>query len=67
MSDINADSWLVHVNGANLLYDMTQELSNAKLEYQKTTHSVWLTEWAIENKPELLEDVKELIATTLKS
>ena len=67
ISDINDESWLFAVNGARLLYDMTQELSNATLEYRKTIHSVWLTEWNLEHKPELLEDVKNMLSAALKT
>jgi hypothetical protein len=64
--EINSELWIKNVDAAKLLQDMTQDLSETKEEYRKTSHSVWLTSWIIENKPDLLNDVKQLLDKILK-
>jgi hypothetical protein len=57
----SGNNWYVHVHGAKLLADLFAELSEQRVLYQKTQHSVQLTEWLIENKPEALEEVSALL------
>jgi predicted ATPase len=63
-ADGRAD-WLQNIDGANFLSDMFQELSNNTAEFQKTTHSVRLTEYLLENKPEALNEVRDLLVELL--
>jgi hypothetical protein len=63
-ADGRAD-WLQNIDGANFLSDMFQELSNNTVEFQKTTHSVRLTEYLLENKPEALNEVRDLLVELL--
>jgi hypothetical protein len=62
--------WLSRVNAARLLDDLFQSLSGAKEIYRKTTHSVWLTRWLVENDKaclnELLTYVSELIPSEVR-
>lgn len=59
--DITDETWLKEVHGAKLLEDLFTELSDSKEQYRKTAHSVQLTEWLIENRPEMLEEIKGLL------
>ena len=61
------ESWLIQVHGANLLSDLFSSLSEARVSYVKTEHSVKLTEWLIENAPEELEQIAEIIGNKLQS
>lgn len=55
----------VKLNGPKLLHNLFLDLSATRLEYRKTTHSVELTEWILENKPEELKEVADLLRTIL--
>ncbi len=56
---------LVVLDAPKLLHDLYLDLSAARLEYWKTTHSVELTEWILTNTPEQLSEVGELLKTIL--
>jgi energy-coupling factor transporter ATP-binding protein EcfA2 len=56
------ESWIVYVHGAKLLIDLFNALSETRVTYIKTEHSIKLTEWLIENAPEDLKEVAELIS-----
>jgi predicted ATP-dependent endonuclease of OLD family len=53
--------WIKKIHAANLLETLFSELSNKTVEYRKTTHSVKLTQWLLENKPEQLSELKEFL------
>jgi hypothetical protein len=55
------ERWLTDVNSAKLLYDMFGDLTEARFIYRKTTHSVALTEWLIEHRPERLTELMEFV------
>jgi hypothetical protein len=59
--NIADERWLTSVNSAKLLYDMFGELTDARFIYRKTTHSVALTEWLIEHRPERLTELMEFV------
>jgi predicted ATPase len=61
------ETWLIEVHGANLLSDLFSSLSEARVSYVKTEHSVQITEWIIENAPEELEQIAEIIRNKLQS
>ena len=46
--------WLEAVHGAQLLEDLTRDFSSGNAQFQKTKHSVQLTEWLVERKPNKL-------------
>lgn len=50
------------LHGANLLTDLFKHFSEKRVEFRKTTHSVELTKWILENKPAQLKE----IANTLR-
>lgn len=57
--------WVVHVDAAALLADMFRELSCNTVEFSKTRHSVELTEYLLEHRPEALNEVRDLIIQLL--
>jgi hypothetical protein len=61
------EPWIIYVHGAKLLNDLFSTLSEARVTYVKTEHSVKITEWLIENAPEELTEVSELISDKLHS
>ena len=57
--------WLRTVDGANLLLDLFQDLSEARYAYDKTVHSVYLTEWLLKNDLGALEELKAFLVEIL--
>lgn len=53
--------WFINVNGAELIQDIFQTLSDNKEEYKKTTHGKWITEWLLANEPESLDELSKFI------
>jgi hypothetical protein len=51
------ERWEVVVDAPKLLHDLFNAMSDAKVEYRKTTHSVMLTEWLLKNKPDHLTEL----------
>jgi len=49
--------WALHIDAATFLCDVFQELSEARVAYEKSTHSVAITQWLIEHRPEALREV----------
>ena len=64
---LEINDWLENVHAANLLYNLFAELSNKTVEYRKTTHSVKLTQWLLENKPEQLSELKDFLINLITS
>jgi hypothetical protein len=59
--NITDDRWLRSVDATKLLHDMFNELTDAWFIYRKTAHSVALTEWLVEHKPEQLAGLMEFV------
>ncbi|MEK6639822.1 MAG: AAA family ATPase [Nitrospirota bacterium] len=59
--------WLRTVDGANLLIDLFQDLSGARHIYNKTDHSVQLTEWLLKNDPGVLQELKTFLVEILSA
>ena len=57
--------WIRHIDGAKLLREIFQELSETRVEFKKTRHSIDLTKWLIANEPAELGEVAEILATAL--
>ncbi len=55
------EQWLTRVNSAKLLHDMFGDVTRATFAYRKTSHSVALTEWLIEHRPERLTELMEFV------
>ena len=61
--DLDDTEWLAAVHSPSLLNALFDELSGVNLEYSKTTHSVLLTEWLLEHRPEALAELAGYIDT----
>lgn len=59
--DIGGQEWLGGVNSSKLLSDMFGDLTDARFTYRKTIHSVALTEWLLEHRPERLAGLLEFV------
>lgn len=59
--------WLKIVDGANLLADLLQDLSETRHAYIKTHHSIQLTEWIIKNDPTALQELKAFLVEVLSA
>ncbi len=59
------DGWMQNVHGAKLLADIFKDFSECRVEYDKVTYGLALTEWFMENAPEDLAEVAEAIASRL--
>ena len=57
--------WITKVHGAKALQDIFQEFSGHRFNYEKIEYGVALTEWTIENAPEDLEEIADLIQKAL--
>jgi predicted ATP-dependent endonuclease of OLD family len=57
----SANDWVKNIDGAKLLYDLFGQLSDSANPFFKTTHSVMLTNWLLENKPNELSELKEFL------
>ena len=55
------NNWQSEIHAAKLLADIFLHFSDKKLLYRKTTHSVELTDWLIENKPSMFDELKSLL------
>jgi hypothetical protein len=63
---ILSDEWLSAVDAARLLVDLVQSLSDAKENYSKTSHSVWLTRWLIANDKDFLQELIDYVSGLVK-
>jgi len=61
------ENWLSDVHGAKLLSDLFTHLSTTRVHYDKARDGVALTEWLLENAPEELRDVAQMIERALGS
>jgi predicted ATPase len=57
--------WLAEVHSANLLYDIFSKLTDAKVRFDKTDHSIKLTKWLLANKPEELQELQDFLVKLL--
>jgi predicted ATPase len=57
--------WECRIDAAGLLTDAFQQLSETRVSYEKTTHSVAITEWLIENQPAELQEITAFVAQLL--
>ena len=58
--------WLETVDAAKMLAAMFEKLSEAREVYRKTIHSIALTEWLLENKPDSLSEIADVIRTAIE-
>ena len=55
---LGLEDWLKEVHGAKLLEAIFSRLSGKTVEYRKTKHSVAITKWLVENKPEHFDELR---------
>ena len=59
------EAWISAIHGAKVLQDIFSELSQTRVAFDKRIHSLALTDWLIENSPQDLKEVADLITTVL--
>lgn len=63
--DLSDQRWLYEVDGARLLDDLFWTLSNATIKFSKTKHSLELTEWLLQNRPEHFNELADFLKRVL--
>jgi AAA15 family ATPase/GTPase len=63
--EFGTDQWYAEVHAANLLNDLFNELTNARVNYEKVSHGAKLTEWLIDNEPDVLTELAKLLTEVL--
>jgi len=63
--DLDNPEWLASVHGAKLLARLFSELSEHKEEYRKRSHSVWLTNWLLENEPGCFDELGKFLSNLI--
>jgi hypothetical protein len=58
-------AWSCNVHGAKLLEELFRDVSETRVAYDKVVHGPRLTRWLIENEPEDLEELAQLIEKKL--
>jgi predicted ATP-dependent endonuclease of OLD family len=58
--------WFEKSNAAKLLQDCFREISESRVAFLKTIHSVQLTEWILENEHQQLKELADFLSTTIK-
>ena len=62
----NSDqAWTNNINGVVLLGDLFNELSCGRVQFDKTDHSVRLTEWVVRHAPDDLSEILTLLLDLL--
>jgi len=65
IEEISDNDWFCKVDGAKLLKELFAHFCETRLPFSKTTHSVKLTEWLIDNQPEQLLEIAGLLVNIL--
>ena len=60
-----SSDWIQTIDGYKVLADIFQELSETRVTFQKTTHSILLTEWLLDNDREQLREIADLLLLIL--
>src|SRR5258708_5191371 len=63
-ADVPQD-WERRIDAARVLEDVFGELSETRVSYEKTTHSVAITEWLITNRPAALAEIADFLVQLL--
>ncbi|MEG4087921.1 AAA family ATPase [Microcoleus sp. Pol12B4] len=53
--------WIGKIDAAKVLDALFAELSEARVKFKKTSHSLMLTEWLLENNPEHFADLAQFL------
>ena len=57
--------WIDKIDAAKVLAALFAELSEARVQFKKTSHSLMLTEWLLENNPEHSADLAQFLRDIL--
>jgi AAA domain, putative AbiEii toxin, Type IV TA system/AAA domain len=57
--------WIIHIHGARVIEEIFGELSEHRVSFEKTRHSVAITEWILEHCPEDLRELAEWLTGVL--
>ncbi len=63
--EITERSGLSRINAALVLKDIFAHLSESRVSFEKIKHSVLLTEWLIDNSPDDLKEVNDLVLSCM--
>jgi AAA15 family ATPase/GTPase len=64
--DLSNPQWVdEHIDAAKLLGVLFDKLSEARVEFRKTKHSIMLTEWLLENKPGCFAELVQFLQRIL--
>jgi len=55
------EAWIAKIDGARVLSDIFGQLSENRVAYDKTKHSVAITDWLIQNDPNALRDLANML------
>jgi hypothetical protein len=61
----DSEEWKINVHAAKLLESLFSEISETRVSFAKTEHSVALTEWIIENAAEDLKELSDIAGRLL--
>jgi hypothetical protein len=59
------DDWKDRIDAARILSEAFQDLSENRVSYEKTTHSVAITKWLLDNRPEDLKELAKMLVGLL--
>ncbi|HWP83682.1 MAG TPA: AAA family ATPase, partial [Terriglobia bacterium] len=62
----NADERRSKINGAKVLRDLFNKLSETRVAFDKLEHSVKLTDWLLKNEPEELKDLADFLVAAVR-
>ena len=54
--------WIVNIDGARILREIFAELSGNRASFEKMRHSVAITDWILENRPEHFRELADWIS-----
>ena len=64
-ADLASTGWRISANATKVLERIFNQLSESRVAFDKVNHTVLLTEWLIENAPDDLKEVSDLIESCL--
>jgi hypothetical protein len=63
---VEYQEWVAQVHAAKLLSEMFQELSEARVTYDKVEYGTQLTRWIIQNTPDDLKEISDLLMQVME-
>lgn len=58
-------SWIERIDGAKVLREMFSALTESRVRYEKTEHSVALVEWIIKHESDALKEIADILVRLL--